>query len=543
MHIQSFKIRGKTYYRLVKSGRVNGKPRIIWQKYLGTAESLLEKLLEFPNISLTSKIFGSVAAMISIAEELSLKEVISKIVPDMNYKLKIWQHIIMQSICRFHEPASKNKSIDWYDKSILPLLWKKNFSSPQTILNQFDKIVNATKNKIPEIEEEICKKLLENGIRPSVLVWDPTNFFTYIEQGEELPQKGASKEKRYDKNLINIGLVVSEDGIPLMHTTYAGNKHESKVITEVVDNIHERLQKLEQNVYDLVFVFDRGNNSEDNIEHIEDKFHFIGALKKNQLKHLFDVELSKFTLLYENKSENQILGHRTTETVYSKEYAVVVTYNEKTGKKQKLNTDEAIKKIQNKFEKLKKSIDTKKKGKKATVNGVAKRINDFIYKQYQVLFSWELDETNQKFTWKLNESVFMERKKTYGKTILFTDLKEWTAEQIVKTYNSKTIIEDDFKVLKNRLLIPVKPFFHQRDSHLRMHIFICVLSMIMYRYMLWKLKTLNLSENRITEELKNMRLAFIKGKESNSVKKVLENMTSEQVSLYSALHLERYMPN
>lgn len=328
-----------------------------------------------------------------------------------------------------------------------------------------------------------------------------------------------------------------------MHTTYAGNKHETKVVTEVVDGIHERLKNLGQDVEDLVFVFDRGNNSKDNIEHIDDKFRFIGALKKNQLKHLFDIELSKFTFLYENKSENQILGYRTTETVYEKEYTIVVAYNEKTGQKQKLKTDEAIKKIQKKFTEIKESFDKKKKGKKATTKGVAKKVNDFLYNQYQALFTWDLNEQDQKFTWELKKDVLVQRTKTYGKTILFTDLQKWSTDQIAKTYNSKSIIEDDFKVLKNRLMIPMKPFFHHKDSHLRVHIFICVLTMIMYRYMLWKLKSLELSENKITEELRSMRLAFIKEKDSNSVKKVLENMTPDQMNLYSALRLEKYLLN
>lgn len=536
--------KGIAYYYLRTGARIKGKVKITWEKYLGTAEKIKQDYEGgWGDLAIRSVIFGSVAAMLGIAEELDLKEIISKTVPDMNYKLKVWQHIIMQSICRFHEPRSKTMSINWYDNSILPLLWGKTFSSPQTILNQFDKMVTATHSRIPEIEEEICKKLLEKGIKPSVLVWDPTNFFTYIEKGEDLPQKGASKEKRYDKNIINLGLVVSDENIPLMHTIYDGKKHESKVVTDVVDGIHERLKNLGQDVEELIFVFDRGNNSKDNIPHIEEKFHFVGALKKNQLKHLFDIELSKFTFLYENKSKNQILGYRTTEIVYGKEYTIIVAYNEKTDQKQKIKTNEAVKKIQKKFTEMKDGFDKKKKGKKATVKGVAKRINDFLYKQYQSLFSWELDEANQKFTWKLNEAILAERAKTYGKTILFTDLKEWTSEQIAKTYNSKSIIEDDFKVLKNKLLIPVKPFFHHQDSHLRVHIFICVLSMIMYRYMLWKLQEFNLSEQRITEELRSMRLAFVKEKESNSVKKVLENMTPEQVGIYSTLHLEKYLPN
>lgn len=536
-------IKGHSYYYLVETARVNGKSKTVWQMYLGNADKIKKFYEEESSPTIHSKVFGSVAAMLSIADELKIKEIITKEVPDLNHKLKVWEHVILQSICRFHEPASKNGSIDWYNKSILPLLWRRTFSSPQTILNQFDKMITRNKNHLSRIEEELCKVLLEKGVMPSVLIWDPTNFFTYIEDGEELPQKGSSKEKRFDKSIINLGLIVSDENIPLMHVAYKGNNHESKVIVDVVDTIHERFEKLGQNTEELVFVFDRGNNSKKNISHIGGKFHFIGALKKNQLKYLFEIGVEKFEDLYTNKKENLIKGYRTTEKIYDEVYTIIVTYNKKTCLKQKAKTDESIKKIRDKLSKLETTINNKKRGKKATTKGVAKQINNFLHKQYQSFFSWDLDESKQKFSWKLNEELLKEKEKTYGKNVLFTDLADWRAKDIAKTYNSKTIIEDDFRAMKNRLLIPVKPFFHRKDSHLRGHIFICVLSMLLYRYMLWKLKDLDMSEQKITDELKNMRLAFIKQKNSKSVKKVLESMTPEQIRIYSALNLEKYLPN
>ena len=126
---------------------------------------------------------------------------------------------------------------------------------------------------------------------------------------------------------------------------------------------------------------------------------------------------------------------------------------------------------------------------------------------------------------------------------MFSDSEKLAAKEIAKTYNSKTIIEHDFKAMKDRLLIPIKPFNLRKDRRLKAHIFICVLSMILYRYMIWKLKDLKLSENKLNEELKSMRIAFVKQEGSNSVKKVLENMTPEQIEIYSALKLKKYLPN
>ncbi len=232
-----------------------------------------EKIKEFyennnGELNIKSKSFGSIAAMLCIAEEIDLRRIISKIVPDNNYKLSIYQHIIMQSICRFNKPLSKKSSIKWFKDSILPLLWGQDFESPQTIFNQFDKIVTKIENKIPRIEEELCGVLLEKGIKPSTLIWDPTNFFTYIEKGENLPKKGASKEKRFDKNIINLGLVVSEENIPLIHVVYKGNKKESDIITNITELIHTRLKKFNFEIENIVFVFDKGNNSEENIPKI-----------------------------------------------------------------------------------------------------------------------------------------------------------------------------------------------------------------------------------------------------------------------------------
>ena len=534
---------GIPYYYLVKTGRVNGKARVVWQMYLGSAERMKAIFEKEAALVIRSKSFGSIASMLSIADDLNLEGIIQRAVPRINLKLSVPQHIIMQSICRFHEPASKAGSIGWYNDSILPLLWGKTFSSPQTILNQFDKMVNAKKNVLPEIEERICQALLEKGIKPSTLIWDPTNFFTYIDKGGELPKKGASKEKRYDKNIINLGLVVSEQNIPMLHTAYAGNRHESTIITKVVDNLCERLEKLGQDTKKIVFVFDKGNNSDTNIKHIEDKFSFVGALKRNQPKHLLDVELTKFSDLYTNQKGNVVRGYRTTEKVYGAEYTVVVTYNERTAQKQRMKTEESIKRITERFNKLEKSTNNPHRGKKVAMKGIAQQVDDFLHKQCKVLFSWDFDERKQKFSWSLNETALKAREKMYGKNILFANLTDWKTEDIARTYNSKSIVEDDFKALKNRLLIPVKPFFHRYDSHIRVHVFICVLSMVLYRYMLWRLKGMGLTEQRIIEEIRSMRLAFVKEHGSTSVKKVLERMTPEQIEIYSALDLGRYMPN
>ena len=57
------------------------------------------------------------------------------------------------------------------------------------------------------------------------------------------------------------------------------------------------------------------------------------------------------------------------------------------------------------------------------------------------------------------------------------------------------------------------------------------------------MRDIKLSEGDITKMIRDMRLAFVKEANSNSVQKVLEKMTPEQIKIYSTLRLDRYIPN
>ena len=72
-------LRGRTYYYLAEAQRIDGKPRIVWQKYLGTADKIKEKLLEAPTEGIEDIAtfeLGSVAAVESIEEEIRFQQIV-----------------------------------------------------------------------------------------------------------------------------------------------------------------------------------------------------------------------------------------------------------------------------------------------------------------------------------------------------------------------------------------------------------------------------------------------------------------------------------
>src|ERR1035438_1469900 len=73
------KQKGKVYYYLVESARVNGKPRIVSQQYLGSAEEIAERLSESgpgePDRT-QHLAFGDVAGVWGVLDRLGVVDIV-----------------------------------------------------------------------------------------------------------------------------------------------------------------------------------------------------------------------------------------------------------------------------------------------------------------------------------------------------------------------------------------------------------------------------------------------------------------------------------
>lgn len=528
------KVKGKNYWYAVESARVDGKPRIVWQLYLGPAERIIEVFQKQREISLKSFEFGNLAALLSIAEELNF----SRIVEQATGSSEAWKYFLLIIAGRFSQALSKKGTLEWYGETFLPMLWRKMRPYEQELLRKMDLLTDSV---VEAISLELAKQLLEKGLAPKLLILDPTNFFTYIEEGgEELPRKGKSKEKRNDKNLINLALAVSQDNLPFYHEVYPGNEQDAKRFPMLLEGIVKRLAALNIDSEELALVFDRGNNSEDNIDLVLEHMHVIGSAKRNQVPELFEVALEKYEELYTTNKENKVLGYRTKAVLFNREFTIVVTFNAASCERQEESYRENKAKILKQLKEIKKKLERKGKGKKLTLEGALKRAFKLIPPQYESVFKVEIQEGN--FSYRVDEEKERELYLSFGKQVIFTDLHDWSSTDIVKGYFSKYILDEDFKAMKGALIIPVKPIFHWKDRRIKAHIFLCFLGMLFFRYLMLKVKSTGLSEVEVIEELEKIRLAIVKEKNSKKPKVMLEQMNLQQAGLFSILSLNRYMP-
>jgi len=440
-------IKGNIYWYAVKMARVDGRPKQVWQKYLGTAEkivAMMENSDKHSHTRLTSFQYGKIAALLRMNEELNFVDIVNK---HTNKKLveglTVGEYLLLDIIGKSHGALSENSIEPWFKSSALALLWKfPHTLSCQNFLNHMGYIDPDVTKKI---EEDLCKVLTEKGITPSILFIDESNWFTYADNYEnksQLLQKGHNKKHRNDKNQICVALAANQENIPFMHETYPGNIHDSIEFSVLIDAIVRRLTELKISTDDVVAVFDKGNNSTDNIDKLTSTMGFIGSVKAEQAESLMNIPISDFKYLYTNPNGNKIYGYRTKRVLFGKEFTTIVTYNESTYKLQKRSYDSSKSKILEKMADLKRRLESNR-GKTRSRSSVEQEVSDIILKSFRTIIGYEITDAPEgkkkpQIVYWVRRDAEEEREKRFGKMILFTDRQDWHSKRIVKTYNNKS---------------------------------------------------------------------------------------------------------
>lgn len=547
MHLVKKKVKGISYYSIAETKRVNGKPKTTILKYLGNADKILNMALGIEKAGVEyARVhdFGDAAALYFQAQDIQLEKIIDKHAKKRNQGLTVGQYILLIVLNRAVEPRSKRGIARWYRKTVLERLTLVA-AEALTSQNFWNHMGYLGKEEIKAIEKGVTGILLEEDLSVEALLYDITNFATYIEDhdDDQLARRGNNKQKRFDLNQINLALLVTrEDGIPLFHESYEGNMHDAKKFPEIVAEIVARLKEMSKNVKDVTLIFDKGNNSKKNLGKKEFKeLHFVGSLKPYDYKDFLKIPLKKFDMAYRRKGKKggiPVLAKRFKHQVMGAERTIVITY-EKTLLMKNLKTlIKNLEKTHRKLKELKAKIGTPKNRTQEAIEKKAKKIINRKAVKGLFIYNVEEDGSGIHLGWEVDWDAVTEREMRFGKTIHFTDQHGWTTEEIIKAYRSKNVVEGDFMMLKSGM-VSVTPIWHWTDDRIRVHVFCCVLALLLVRLLQKKLKTLDMSLGEIMEELHAIKEVEFKFEGIDRVFNVLTQMNPCQREMYRVLGLEK----
>lgn len=490
------KIKKRLYYYYVESKRINGKPKLVNQKYLGTAEKLLSIVLA-TDPSLQERVlysdvseFGAVTLLYDLASRLAMTERIDEILPKRKQGASLGTYILTAAINRAVAPRSTRGLEEWYASTVLPRILGHQPSTftPQNFWNN----TCIKEEDLRRMDDAILSKIIATyDLDTSHLIYDASNFFTYMDtnQPSELAKRGHCKSKRNDLRIVGLSLMVSPDfSIPLLHETYPGNRHDASQFHRMLEQLKDRYEKISGRTTEITLVFDRGNNSEASIKLLESgplKFHYVGGLKKNQVNDLYQVPRDHYRPLEAPSLEGQT-AYRVQREIYGRKMTVLMVHNPALEKGQlqgilihREQITQKLLKLQQKL--IQRANGTLRKGKKPTKEGVTHAVESLLKVEYmKELFQYEVLEQEGRLylTFAFSEEALERlRQEQLGKTALFTDRDDFSNETILITYRSAWHIEASFRQMKDTDHLSVKPIFHWTDEKIRVHLFTCVLAL------------------------------------------------------------------
>jgi hypothetical protein len=313
------------------------------------------------------------------------------------------------------------------------------------------------------------------GVEFEFLLYDVTS--TYFEgqaEGNAKARRGYSRDQRPDCKQVNIGLVVTPEGLPIGYEVFAGNTADVTTVEEMVRLMEEKYGRARR-----VWVLDRGMISEENINFLRERgAAYIVGTPKSQLKafgtRLLDQEQwaevqpgveVKLVPHPDGGSEQYILCRSAARR--RKEAAMIQLQRQRL----RAQLDKTHAALQRRPIKDAGKIE-RRIGRWLGRFPAAERLLEITVQRNAagLACGLEIGERGDRAAW---------AEQAHGAYLLRTNCAEKDPAKLWRCYMQLTQAEDAFRISKSDL--GLRPVFHQKTERVEAHILVCFLSLALWR--------------------------------------------------------------
>jgi transposase len=286
---------------------------------------------------------------------------------------------------------------------------------------------------------------------------------------------GYSRDNRPDCLQVCIGLVVSDDGIPLGYEVFDGNTHDSKTVEQIVRAMESKYGRANR-----IWVMDRGMVSEDNLRFVRGRggSYIVGTPK---------AMLRQFERYLTEVDWQEVQAGVQVKLVAGPEGDELFILARSTDRRQKEppKGQRFIDRMEVNLQKMQRSAAS---GQLKDVQLAARRLGRIQQRYWRASGAFDVqistikntaDKSRLKISYKCNERWSNWSELSEGCYLLRTNLTDIDPKTLWKRYIQLTEAEWAFRIVKDELVI--RPIWHQRADRVKGHILVCFLA-----YVLWK---------------------------------------------------------
>jgi len=500
--------------------RVNGKPKVISQIYIGSPEKVAgllgSKKADIQNLKVEE--FGSLWLAHQIDRDIDLCGIVDSVVPRAERETgpSVGDYFLYCVLNRMVQAVSKNKLADWFRKTAIQHIRPVELDE-LTSKRYWEKWDRVTESDLQAIAHQFFARIWQvEDPTADCLLFDTTNYYTYMasQTDSKLAQRGKNKAGKHHLRQIGLGLLVARDSrLPLYYSVYPGNTHDSKHFEAVMDEMFGVVCGLHKTKERLTVVIDKGMNADDNYTWIDEhsRIHFITTYSTYFAQELATTPLDYFEpadttenrrYIEEGQEDECLLAYRTKGEYWGKERTVIVTHTPASARKQAYTFADKLEAMRQELLAMRAKVRDKAPHwrNEEAVRERYIRFCEHIHVTPQ-LYELEFEQSPDGLLLTFRKNVYLVNRKQamFGKNIIITDNTDWLTGDIIEASLARWQVEERFRLSKNDDLVGTSPFRHWTDSKIRCHLFTCVVAMTYLRRI--ELKMAAAGQKRSIEEI------------------------------------------
>jgi len=341
----------------------------------------------------------------------------------------ILKHLVIARLC---QPSSKAGTVDYlksyFDEDV----------ELHKIYRYLDRLRNTQQDKVQQISVEHTRRML--GGRIGLVFYDVTTLYFETDYGDDLRERGFSKDGKHAQPQVVLGLLASRDGYPLSYSLFRGSQYEGHTMLPVVEDFVRRF-----GLEDFVVVADSGLMNKANIERLETEGYkyIIGARIKSESDEI------KQWILSQEKKDGCFCEMKKGNS------RLVVGYSESRAKKDRHNRDKGVKRLKAAY----------KTGALTKENINKRGYNKFLEMSGDVRVA-------------IKQEKIAEDEKWDGLKGYMTNT-ELSANEVCEQYRGLWVIERAYRITKGTL--DMRPMFHFTPRRIEAHVCICFIAYKVYK--------------------------------------------------------------
>lgn len=420
--------------------------------------------------------FGGVWLGWKLWRALKLDELCAELMPEGREAIAWGQLVAVLVIARLLEPSSElHIAQAWYRTTALEDLL--GIASESVYDNRLYRALDRLLPHKPALEQHLRRRLGELfALEYDLLLYDVTStYFEGLAAGNPLAQRGYSRDHRGDCKQVCIALVVTREGMPLGYELFAGNRNDVTTVEEVVERMEARFGLAQR-----IWVMDRGMISADNLAWLQQtgRRYLIGTPRSELRKWARAIAETRDWQSVREGVEAKLCagpdGHETFVLCRSaerrvKEQAMHVRFEQRI--------EQGLERLGRRIDRARQALE---RGKLERQIGRLLERNARAAGRYRIELEPDpVRPAGVRLRWAARPEWDDWARHSEGCYVLRTNIRDWSVEQLWRTYVQLSEAEAAFRIHKSELSL--RPIWHQREDRVQAHILVCFLA-----YVLWK---------------------------------------------------------